>query len=135
MSQEERLNRLRQAGEAARDRLDFGPGTPCKRSGDRAEQTNQEDCCWSFHHLAIDSVSWRPLVSDLEEACAAAAEGREIILRGKSAGFRQWADALKASARARLLRARLLGLHGNARSAAADCRLTRAITRPYRSLP
>ena len=50
------------------------------------------------HHLAVDAVSWRILVEDLETAYRQASEGREIRLAPKTTSFRQWAERLLAYA-------------------------------------
>ncbi|MEU2794794.1 amino acid adenylation domain-containing protein [Streptomyces sp. NPDC007100] len=51
------------------------------------------------HHLAVDGVSWRVLLPDLQAACEAVAAGREPVLEPVPTSFRQWARALAAQAR------------------------------------
>jgi amino acid adenylation domain-containing protein/non-ribosomal peptide synthase protein (TIGR01720 family) len=46
------------------------------------------------HHLAVDGVSWRVLVSDLRVACEAAAAGRDPVLEPAGVSFRRWARLL-----------------------------------------
>ncbi|MEW5931095.1 MAG: amino acid adenylation domain-containing protein [Gemmatimonadota bacterium] len=53
------------------------------------------------HHLAVDGVSWRILVEDLETACAGAA------LPPKTTSFRDWARRLAEHARSERLEAEL----------------------------
>src|SRR4029078_10922307 len=53
----------------------------------------------SIHHLAVDGVSWRILVPDLETAWAQAAAGRAVELPGGGTSFRGWAGRLAARAR------------------------------------
>jgi mycobactin peptide synthetase MbtF len=50
------------------------------------------------HHLAVDGVSWRVLVSDLRVAGEAAVAGRAPELDPVGASFRGWAKALAAQA-------------------------------------
>jgi non-ribosomal peptide synthase protein (TIGR01720 family) len=50
------------------------------------------------HHLAVDAVSWRILLEDLETAYRQAHEGREITLAPKTTSFKQWAERLLAYA-------------------------------------
>ncbi|MFE0138579.1 condensation domain-containing protein, partial [Streptomyces sp. NPDC059037] len=50
------------------------------------------------HHLAVDGVSWRVLLPDLAEACAALAAGREPVLAPVATSFRHWAQELQAQA-------------------------------------
>ncbi len=48
------------------------------------------------HHLIIDGVSWRILVSDLEGAYAAASEGREPALPAKTSSYADYVGAIEA---------------------------------------
>ncbi|MFB7442506.1 amino acid adenylation domain-containing protein [Streptomyces mirabilis] len=50
---------------------------------------------WVIHHLAVDGVSWRILVSDLAAACAAAATGVTPSLSVTGTSFRTWAAQLQ----------------------------------------
>ncbi|OXM47307.1 non-ribosomal peptide synthetase [Amycolatopsis alba] len=47
------------------------------------------------HHLSVDGVSWRVLLSDLQAACEAAAAGRKPVLEPVGVSFKRWADQLK----------------------------------------
>jgi nonribosomal peptide synthetase CepA len=47
------------------------------------------------HHLAVDGVSWRVLVSDLRVACEAVAAGRDPVLEPVGVSFRRWAGLLE----------------------------------------
>ncbi|MEC4016309.1 amino acid adenylation domain-containing protein [Streptomyces sp. H27-D2] len=51
------------------------------------------------HHLAVDGVSWRILLPDLEAACEAVAAGREPVLDPVGTSFRRWSALLAAQAR------------------------------------
>ncbi|MFC9679242.1 amino acid adenylation domain-containing protein [Streptomyces sp. NPDC056948] len=51
------------------------------------------------HHLAVDGVSWRILVPDLETAWAAVAAGRRPELPSVGTSFRRWSMALGEQAR------------------------------------
>ncbi|HKV11085.1 MAG TPA: condensation domain-containing protein, partial [Thermoanaerobaculia bacterium] len=48
---------------------------------------------WAAHHLAVDGVSWRVLIEDLEAAC------RHASLPAKTTSFRAWAERLVGHAR------------------------------------
>ncbi|MFG2971361.1 condensation domain-containing protein [Streptomyces sp. NPDC048288] len=50
------------------------------------------------HHLAVDGVSWRVLVPDLQNACEAAAAGRRPELESAGTSFRAWAEGLRRAA-------------------------------------
>ncbi|WP_345025589.1 condensation domain-containing protein, partial [Actinomadura keratinilytica] len=53
---------------------------------------------WAVHHLAVDGVSWRVLLSDLADAATAAAEGRTPDLAPVPVSYREWARELRARA-------------------------------------
>ena len=59
------------------------------------------------HHLAIDGVSWRILLEDLETAYGQVCRGEEIALPPKTASYRAWAEMLVAHARSEPLRQEL----------------------------
>ncbi|MCU1686682.1 MAG: hypothetical protein JWQ81_7421 [Amycolatopsis sp.] len=51
------------------------------------------------HHLAVDGVSWRILVPDLETAWNAVAAGQEIVLDEVGTSYRRWSSMLAEDAR------------------------------------
>ncbi|WP_448320967.1 amino acid adenylation domain-containing protein, partial [Streptomyces sp. CO7] len=53
----------------------------------------------TVHHLAIDGVSWRILLSDLETAHRAAATGRPVQLPPPSTAYTTWATRLEEHTR------------------------------------
>lgn len=57
------------------------------------------------HHLAVDGLSWRILVEDLELALTQRAAGRPIALPTKTSSFKTWSDRLHAHAAGDTLRA------------------------------
>ncbi|MEU1056950.1 amino acid adenylation domain-containing protein [Streptomyces sp. NPDC005876] len=59
------------------------------------------------HHLAVDGVSWRVLLPDLQAACEAAAAGRAPDLDPVGTSFRRWAGLLAEQARGERRRAEL----------------------------
>ncbi|HHJ51719.1 MAG TPA: non-ribosomal peptide synthetase, partial [Caldithrix abyssi] len=48
-----------------------------------------------IHHLAVDGVSWRILLEDIQVAYQQSAAGREIQLPPKSTSYKQWAQKLQ----------------------------------------
>ncbi|MFF8290557.1 amino acid adenylation domain-containing protein [Streptomyces sp. NPDC016309] len=66
--------------------LDAGPGRPGR-------------LLLVIHHLAVDGVSWRILLPDLEAAWHQASEGRPVRLDPVPTSFRGWAGALSQEAR------------------------------------
>ncbi|MFG2912775.1 amino acid adenylation domain-containing protein [Kitasatospora sp. NPDC048298] len=59
------------------------------------------------HHLAVDGVSWRILLTDLSAACAALAEGRRPEPQAVGTSFRAWSRLLTDRARTELRGAEL----------------------------
>lgn len=53
---------------------------------------------WVIHHLAVDTVSWRILVQDLQAAYAQAARGETPRLPRRTTAYRAYADRLEALA-------------------------------------
>ena len=47
------------------------------------------------HHLVVDGVSWRVLLSDLEQGYGQWREGQRIELGRKSSSYQQWGEELK----------------------------------------
>jgi amino acid adenylation domain-containing protein/non-ribosomal peptide synthase protein (TIGR01720 family) len=52
----------------------------------------------AIHHLAVDGVSWRILLEDLESAYVSLREGREVTLPPRTTSYQRWAHALTAHA-------------------------------------
>jgi amino acid adenylation domain-containing protein/non-ribosomal peptide synthase protein (TIGR01720 family) len=46
------------------------------------------------HHLAVDGVSWRPLLEDMETAYLQLARGLPVQMPAKTASFKKWAESL-----------------------------------------
>jgi pristinamycin I synthase-3/4 len=53
----------------------------------------------TIHHLAVDGVSWRVILEDLETACRQLEQGGETRLPAKTTSFREWAQRLARHAR------------------------------------
>ncbi|MCP4656649.1 MAG: AMP-binding protein, partial [bacterium] len=51
-----------------------------------------------IHHLAVDAVSWRLLLEDLETAYDALSRGREPVLPAKTTSYKAWAERLEGHA-------------------------------------
>lgn len=49
-----------------------------------------------IHHFAVDGVSWRILINDINEAFDCLKQGKSIKLSEKTASFIQWAEALNS---------------------------------------
>ncbi|HEV2735592.1 MAG TPA: condensation domain-containing protein, partial [Longimicrobiaceae bacterium] len=59
------------------------------------------------HHLAVDGVSWRILLEDLECACRQLARGEAASLPRRTTSYRRWAERLQDLARSGEPRAEL----------------------------
>jgi natural product biosynthesis luciferase-like monooxygenase protein/amino acid adenylation domain-containing protein/non-ribosomal peptide synthase protein (TIGR01720 family) len=57
------------------------------------------------HHLAVDGVSWRVLLEDLESACRQLRAGGPVRFPPKTTSFREWAERLAGYARSEKLAA------------------------------
>ena len=58
-----------------------------------------------IHHLVVDGVSWRILLSDLELGIAQRARGEAVTLGAKTSSLRQWGEALEGYAKSAGLQA------------------------------
>jgi non-ribosomal peptide synthase protein (TIGR01720 family) len=47
------------------------------------------------HHLAVDGISWRPLLEDLETAYQQIKRKEKVILPAKTASYKTWAERLQ----------------------------------------
>jgi amino acid adenylation domain-containing protein/non-ribosomal peptide synthase protein (TIGR01720 family) len=50
------------------------------------------------HHLAVDGISWRPLLEDLESAYQQFKAGRPVQLSAKTTSYKAWAEKLRGFA-------------------------------------
>jgi amino acid adenylation domain-containing protein/non-ribosomal peptide synthase protein (TIGR01720 family) len=57
-----------------------------------------------IHHLAVDGVSWRILLEDLQAACLQAGRGGKVRLPSKTTAFRDWALQLMEHAQKEAVR-------------------------------
>ncbi|MBD2278683.1 non-ribosomal peptide synthetase [Aphanizomenon flos-aquae] len=58
----------------------------------------------AIHHLAIDGVSWRILLDDLQTAYQQLAQGKVIQLPAKTTAFKDWSEQLTAYAQSQTLK-------------------------------
>ncbi|WP_224999253.1 amino acid adenylation domain-containing protein, partial [Cesiribacter sp. SM1] len=57
-----------------------------------------------IHHLAVDGVSWRILLEELEQGLQMISQGKAVALGAKSSSYRQWQEALQAYAKTKAIR-------------------------------
>src|SRR6185369_15847609 len=56
------------------------------------------------HHLAVDGVSWRILLEDVQRGYEQLERGEEVELGRKTSSYRQWADRLEEYSRSEELK-------------------------------
>ena len=61
----------------------------------------------AVHHLAIDGISWRPLLEDLESAYRQLKMGRKVELPAKTTSYKAWAERLTQYSASETLRGEL----------------------------
>ena len=59
------------------------------------------------HHLAVDGISWRPLLEDLEAAYVQLKSQQKVQLPAKTAPFKIWAERLQQYAQSETLKSEL----------------------------
>jgi amino acid adenylation domain-containing protein/non-ribosomal peptide synthase protein (TIGR01720 family) len=59
------------------------------------------------HHLAVDGISWRPLLEDLETAYHQIESKQKVALPAKTASYKTWAERLQALAESASLKQQL----------------------------
>ncbi|MEV7600679.1 non-ribosomal peptide synthase/polyketide synthase [Kitasatospora sp. NPDC089797] len=83
-----------QAADAARAALDPATGTLLRAVLFRGPTGERPQLLLAAHHLAVDSVSWRVLLADLERAYRQAADGAAPRLEPEHTPFTTWAHRL-----------------------------------------
>jgi amino acid adenylation domain-containing protein/non-ribosomal peptide synthase protein (TIGR01720 family) len=58
----------------------------------------------AIHHLAVDGVSWRILLEDLDTACRQIGRGEPVVLPAKTTAYKTWAERLPVLAQSEVLR-------------------------------
>ena len=56
-----------------------------------------------IHHLAIDGISWRPLLEDLESAYRQLKAGQKVKLAAKTTSYKAWAERLSQYSKSEIL--------------------------------
>ena len=89
---------MREAALTAESRLDPGSGQLVQSVWFDAGPEMPGRLLLVIHHLAVDGVSWRILVPDLQAAYQAAASGQVPVLDPVGTSFRRWAQILSEEA-------------------------------------
>nr|WP_256660327.1 non-ribosomal peptide synthetase [Pseudomonas sp. RIT623] len=89
---------LQAIGDEAQRSLDLGQGRLVRGVlVDCAE--GEQRLLLVIHHLAVDGVSWRILLEDLQRAYQALVDGQATVLPAKTSSVRKWAERLQGYAR------------------------------------
>jgi amino acid adenylation domain-containing protein/non-ribosomal peptide synthase protein (TIGR01720 family) len=87
--------RVREVGERLQASLDLHAGPLMRMAyldlGDAGGRL-----LWVIHHLAVDGVSWRVLVEELELGIDQRGKGEEVLLVGEPTRWSEWASWIKA---------------------------------------
>ena len=89
---------LEAAAAAAQGSLELSAGRLLRVVHFRMEESEGERVLLIIHHLAVDGVSWRVLLEELEQGYRQSAVGGEIELGERGLSFRQWAQLQAAAA-------------------------------------
>ncbi|WP_405655597.1 non-ribosomal peptide synthase/polyketide synthase [Streptomyces sp. RK9] len=87
------------AADAARAALDPATGALLRAALLRTPAGQRPQLFVTAHHLAVDSVSWRVLLTDLERAYRQAAAGEPVRLDPATTPFTEWAARLSERVR------------------------------------
>ena len=88
LPQEERLPALRRAAAETQSSLNLSEGSLLRAVLFRMGEGEPDRLLLVVHHLAVDGVSWRVLIEDLQTACD------ESPLPEKTESFKRWAERL-----------------------------------------
>ncbi|MES1244615.1 MAG: amino acid adenylation domain-containing protein, partial [Acidobacteriota bacterium] len=90
---ERRREALERAAEQAQESLVLADG-PVARAVWFDLEPEDGRLLLAVHHLAVDGVSWRILLEDLETSLTQASRGEAVHLPARTTSFRDWANAL-----------------------------------------
>jgi amino acid adenylation domain-containing protein/non-ribosomal peptide synthase protein (TIGR01720 family)/FkbM family methyltransferase len=91
----EQRRAIEEAAEELQGSLDLSAGPLWRAALFRLGEGHQGRLLLIVHHLAIDSVSWRILLDDLQRGYRQASAGEAIDLGRKTSSYRRWATALR----------------------------------------
>jgi len=80
---------------SAQASLDFANGPLWRVVYFDRGQGNSDRLFIVIHHLAVDGVSWRPLLEDLETGYSQMARSLRIALPAKTSSFKNWSESLQ----------------------------------------
>ncbi|WP_176560098.1 non-ribosomal peptide synthase/polyketide synthase [Brevibacillus dissolubilis] len=94
----EQESRMREIADEAQASLNLTDG-PLVRAVYFQSGTGHDDRLFiAIHHMAVDGVSWRIIMEDLQLAYQQVSNGQEVRLPAKTTSFKQWSEQLTAYA-------------------------------------
>ncbi|RFP96423.1 amino acid adenylation domain-containing protein, partial [Pseudomonas putida] len=100
------VEHLQQAASEAQRSLDLEHG-PLMRAMLAVLPDGSQRLLLVIHHLAVDGVSWRVLLEDLQQAYQTLAAGQPLQLPAKTTSYKAWAERLQTYAAAPALQQEL----------------------------
>ncbi len=94
LSQEEQRRAISETAESLQASLDLTDGPIWRCAHFRCGDGGPGRLLIIVHHLAIDGVSWRVLLEDLQEGYEQVAAGRELDLMPEITSYEEWAETL-----------------------------------------
>ncbi len=95
LSSDEQLRQLEIHAAAAQASLDITAGPLMRVVVFDLGNQNPARLLIAIHHLAIDGVSWRILMEDLQTAYEQLRRGEDVELPGKTNSFKRWSETLR----------------------------------------
>jgi amino acid adenylation domain-containing protein/non-ribosomal peptide synthase protein (TIGR01720 family) len=92
-------NRLQELHQELEDSLRIDKGPLLRVKVVAFPERNETYLLWVIHHLVIDGVSWRILLSDLEQAYWDLQAGQAVKLPAKTTSYQQWGEILHKAAK------------------------------------
>jgi non-ribosomal peptide synthase protein (TIGR01720 family) len=107
LGESERVSALREAAAKLQAGLDLSKGPLMRAARFDLGPGRRGRLLWAIHHLAVDGVSWRILIEDLQHAYDQVSRGAAIRLPPRTTAFGRWAQRLQAYAQSPELRQEL----------------------------
>jgi surfactin family lipopeptide synthetase A len=102
LGQEDLAKAIEEKNNAIQASIDIEQGPLMKVALFRTDEADHLMVC--IHHLAVDGVSWRIFVGDLETGYRQHLSGAEIKFSDKTASYKDWGEALQAYSESDVLR-------------------------------
>jgi hypothetical protein len=94
IQESERHSAIENVANATQQSLDIESGPLWKVVRIKETHKREDRLLWVIHHLAVDGISWRVLLEDLEMALKQLSQGQEICLPLKTSSLPLWSERL-----------------------------------------